>query len=109
MAAAWPRQGTYKVSQFEWMVPSSGTIGAYWLVSWHHARRSRNRVDPAGGSGVFFRCSCPAGVERGDMSSGKESLARPCRHVRAVAAAEQADGIPPRPPGKLADPSVFVD
>ena len=67
----------------------------YHRVEWHTAPPE----------GIWFVCGCPAGRKRERMGGDYE---RPCRHVLAVAAAEQDDGLPPRPAGRT-DAAMFVD
>ncbi|MGH9094151.1 MAG: hypothetical protein ACRDXE_03225 [Acidimicrobiales bacterium] len=101
-AAPWPRRGVYRIEAGAWMVPSSSTAGAYYMVTW--------KSTPA--TGVFFECTCPYGRERAAegarMAPASHGGVKECRHVREVAAAEQADGFRVPPVARII-PGAFVD
>ena len=103
-ARPWPRDGVFKtfgpdgrarVAGSIWFVRSATTEGAYWFVQFHRTADL----------GPWWTCSCPAGHAR-PMMGGKH--AGPCRHVKAVVVAEQADGYAPRPTAP-ANVSALVD
>jgi hypothetical protein len=102
-SAPWPRKGVYKLPDGSWMVPSRTTApGAYWLVRWGHSTTVTYRGDARTETPrSYFTCTCPQGQARGNMDGHN-----PCRHVRLAAEAEQADGYPPRPAGRV-DAGMF--
>jgi hypothetical protein len=129
VTAAWPRSGIHKLPDMAgWMVPSATTPGAFWHVSWttrattHPPQvtvtvlASGPRNTASGGPGgasivgrIVWTCTCPAGRERGEMVPAAPDRPDPCRHILAVARAEENDGLPPRPPGRTGDLSRFTD
>jgi hypothetical protein len=96
--APWPRRGVYRLpDNAGWMVPSRTHQHAYWHVNFGHTPTL----------GTYFTCGCPAGQTRGPMAATHGAPAeRPCHHVLEASLAEQADGIPNRPPARI-DPEVF--
>lgn len=127
-AATWPRSGIHKLPDLAgWMVPSRSVPGAFWHVAWttrmtlappqvivtmtgrHGNTASGGQSGSAVVGRIVWTCTCPAGRERRDMVPADPDLADPCRHVLAVARAEENDGIPPRPPGRTGDLSRFTD
>lgn len=102
----WPREAYGHVihklhdrdGNFEqrWFVSSFSSPGTFWMVAY-----TKDGSQPA-----YFRCSCPAGLQ-GHRRVGTAWEA-PCRHVRAVSAAETDDGYSPRPSAPV-NISALVD